>query len=604
MRKISLAATEMKSSLLVGLALAVITFALSQPSGSASGQQPGASSAATGNANSDQQGVAGIAPAENGTAANQPAVTILNDSSDDGWLPSIFSGAGALGCGLLGFATLLFVRRRQSKKAEALSSRMPDAISSRKTGKQKGAPVSSSRSASASAPAYDQRSDLRLPLPALAAPFGEDLVDQEVSELIRGQAHRMDVLSSRAPEDRQAIEASLIKVVNSANADEAARRRASEALEGYGFVARQSAALLVAPDAFERKSAARLLGDIKSAKALPFLLEALHDPESMVRNEAVASIGQLQVPMAIGALLDMARKHPDVPDALVSRALSACSFEGLSFLDPMIPEPALPAAGNNGHAMHEITGLKPISEVEELPESCDDPSLQEALTGLRSVEIGERSKAVKVLARYHVQSSVAALAATARHDEEASVRALAVSMLASINHESVFSVILIAMADDSREVRAAAARSLSRLSFDRADAYVRVIETSDAGTLRSVAQACINAGIVSQEIDRLASSDRRQAYEAFSLVSLLAEANMNEPIVEAIAHHPRTEVRLAAVHLLGTTDDPAVFRQLQQLAADEQMPEAVRAALLKAVNPALPESEDGLVTAQSTDGRH
>jgi len=35
------------------------------------------------------------------------------------------------------------------------------------------------------------------------------------------------------------------------------------------------------------------------------------------------------------------------------------------------------------------------------------------------------------------------------------------------------------LSDETREVRAAAARSLSRLSFDRADAYVRVIESGD-----------------------------------------------------------------------------------------------------------------------------
>ncbi len=33
--------------------------------------------------------------------------------------------------------------------------------------------------------------------------------------------------------------------------------------------------------------------------------------------------------------------------------------------------------------------------------------------------------------------------------------------------------------------------------------------------LRDVAEACIKAGIVSQGIDRLASTDRRQVYEAF-----------------------------------------------------------------------------------------
>ena len=50
--------------------------------------------------------------------------------------------------------------------------------------------------------------------------------------------------------------------------------------------------------------------------------------------------------------------------------------------------------------------------------------------------------------------------------------------------------------------------------------------------LRDVAEACIKAGIVSQGIDRLASTGRRQVYEAFSIVSLLTKANMIEPILD------------------------------------------------------------------------
>ena len=177
--------------------------------------------------------------------------------------------------------------------------------------------------------------------------YGAYRIDQEVGKLVLGQPHRMDVLASRAMDDRRAIETSLIKGVNSPDLDESARRRAREALEEYGFVARQCATLLLAPDAFERTSAARCLGEIKSEAALPFLLEGLYDSESIVRNQAVVSIGELKLPSAIGALLDMARTHPDVPSALLSRTLSACSVEGLDFFDAVIPEPSQLGMGHD-----------------------------------------------------------------------------------------------------------------------------------------------------------------------------------------------------------------------------------------------------------------
>src|SRR5205807_7095711 len=106
-----------------------------------------------------------------------------------------------------------------------------------------------------------------------------------------------------------------------------------QALEEYGFVARQSAALLLGRDAWERSSAARTLGQVGSQTSLPFLIEALHDADPVVRNQAVSSLGALKMPAAIGALLDIARRHPDIPAPLLSETLSACSVESLGFLD-------------------------------------------------------------------------------------------------------------------------------------------------------------------------------------------------------------------------------------------------------------------------------
>jgi HEAT repeat protein len=379
--------------------------------------------------------------------------------------------------------------------------------------------------------------------------------------------------------------------------DDKAQSRAREALEEYGFVARQCATLLLSPDAFERTTAARCLGEIKSPAALPFLLEGLYDPESIVRNQAVVSIGELKLPSAIGALLDIARTHPNVPSALLSRTLSACSVEGLDFFDALMPEPSLLGYGQVGSVIKEITHLEPPSSVEDLPVDSNDEILTQGLASLDSIDVETRSEALKILTQFRVQSAVEAISRVARHDSEPNIRSMAISSLGSINHESVFPAVLIGMADDSREVRAAAARSLNRLSFDRADAYVRVIETSDDETIRNVAKACIQAGIVSQNLDRLSNSDHRQAYETFSLICLLDKAKMNEPILNAIADHPNIDVRLKAVHLLACTGQPETFDQLRELAVKDGMREDVKTALLEAIyklDQARPKAEETL----------
>lgn len=425
---------------------------------------------------------------------------------------------------------------------------------------------------------------------AVAAPsvpsvlFGSYRIDQEIAKLAAGEPHAIDVLASRASDDRRAVETSLIKVMRSDESGEDGRRRARLALEEYGFVARQSAALLLAPDAYERASAARVLGEIRSVASLPFLLEALYDPESVVRQEVVSSLGSLRLPRAIGPLIDMARRYPEMPADSLRPALNACSVEtldlGTSHHDD---EPQF--TFSPGSFTGEIMGLEPPEAVEVLPEWLEDDSLADALERLNSVDVEARTVAAQSLAQFQVQRSVDALAAMSATDREPVVRAAAVTSLGVVNHESVFAPVLMALADDAREVRAAAARSLSRLSFNRADAYVRVIETSDAQTLRSVARACVKAGLAAQAVDRLTSTDRRQAYESFALLSLVVKSGEVAPALDAIANHADEEVRLSLLKLVLIMGRPVeLVEPLRRLASRERIPARVRASLLEAVS--------------------
>jgi HEAT repeat protein len=441
-------------------------------------------------------------------------------------------------------------------------------------------------SAAADKQAVDARSEetpaTRPVAPVQPALFGAYRVDQEVGKLVLGQAHRLDVLSSRAPDDRRALETSLIKAMNSAESGEDGRRRARQALEEYGFVARQCASLLLSHNAYDRASAARSLAEIGSQSSLPFLLEALYDTELIVRTEAVACLGTLKMPSAIGALLDMARRHPEMPAALLSSALSACSVECFDIFDSSTPERPLLDAGEGGY-FGEVTHLDSAHAVEALPEWFDNEELKEIIARLQDTDVEARAAAARQLSQYPVQRAVEALTALAAEDTEPAVRSAAVASLSEIEHESVFAPILMAFADEAREVRAAAARSLSRMNFDRSEGYVRLIETADADTLQKVASACIKAGMVGQAIDRMISEDRRLAYEAFSLLSLLAKANETEPLLEAINDHPEMGVRLALIRLLGTTAQPEIATQLRHLAVRDGMPEKVRAALMEVV---------------------
>jgi HEAT repeat protein len=528
-----------------------------------------------------------------GPAPAPPQSEIALQPADESFFSTIFSATSVLIVMVLGIVGLIVSRKFSSRprpakakkenkphvepqvEQESSNSSLAPVPQRRATDKREATPQT--------ALAVDRRTTgSHLTVATPDSLYGAYRIDQEVGKLVLGQPHRMDVLSSRAPDDRRAIESSLIKMIASSS-EENERRRAAEALEEYGFVARECATLLTSTDPFDRTTAARALGEIGSPDALPFLLEGLYDPESIVRNQSVASIGQLKVPRAIGALLDMARRHPDVPGDLVSQALSACSVEGLDFFDAAVPEPALLGDGRSNGFGFDINKLEPAAVVEALPEDSDDEGFAAALLSLQSEDVGERLEAAETLARFVAAKAVSALTMTARMDSEAAVRSQAVSSLAMINHESVFPAVLIGMADESREVRAAAARSLTHLSFERLDAFIRVLETEDYELQGAVARACIKSGIVSQAIDRLANSDRRQGFETFSIISLLAKAKSTEPVLDAIASHPNLDVRLATVRLLANTGEANVFEEFRQLALQEGLPEELRTALLEAM---------------------
>jgi HEAT repeat protein len=484
------------------------------------------------------------------------------DEAIDAFVIVFAGGLVISGVGLL--AVVLAATRRRSKTSDVTkhTARIVDAKQRTNLDRDPG----NSRSAATKRPAETVKK--------ASAGYGAYRIDQEVGKLVRGSAHGVEVFASRDPEDRRAIETSLLKTVTSAEFSEEERNRAREALEYYGFIARQCATLLSATHAFDRISAARILGDTGSPSALPFLLEALHDADSTVRNQVVLSIGDLRLPSSMGVLLDMARRHPDVPTNLLNRALSTSSTSGLAFLDES------PSASSSvDRTVFDIIELKPLSPVPDLPETSEEESFHEALTGLSSAESDVRREAAKVMAQFPTKESVTRLSEVVRVDGNADVKSTAANSLAAIDHPSVFPAIVLAMVDGSRMVEAAAARALSRVSFDRSEEYVRLLETADEQTLKAVSDACITSGNVQQNIERLANKDPYQAYEMFALVWLAVKAGQTEVVIESIASHPNLDVCLILIHLLTVTHQPEVLDALEQLGNRSDIRDELKIAL-------------------------
>lgn len=213
-----------------------------------------------------------------------------------------------------------------------------------------------------------------------------------------------------------------------------------------------------------------------------------------------------------------------------------------------------------------------------------DPSLMNAIEQANE-EFEEdesiREVSVRVLAAFKTRNSVDALSQIALYDLSATIRSKAVTALTEFDHESVFEAILLACADPTREVRAAAARGLFRLSFDRADAWKRIIATRDEFRMSHAARAATEAGIVLKSFDRLLHDDMKIAYEAFALTGLLIKAGETEQIFAAIRTSKDERVKFALIHVISVIKDERSLIGLKNMANETDIPNDLSAKIME-----------------------
>jgi HEAT repeat protein len=220
--------------------------------------------------------------------------------------------------------------------------------------------------------------------------------------------------------------------------------------------------------------------------------------------------------------------------------------------------------------INSFRDLMPSKLYEPLPLSNEAALLSAIEQANEEFEEDEsvRDLALRILVAYRTRNSVEALSQIALYDLSSSLRSKAVSTLTDFDHESVFEAILLACADPTREVRAAAARGLFRLSFDRADAWKRIIETNDEFRMSHAARAAIESGIVVKSFDRLVHEDLKVAYEAFTLVCLMIRSGETECMFDALKNHRDERVKFALLQVLKVQGDQRTLAALNKLSRE------------------------------------
>jgi hypothetical protein len=234
----------------------------------------------------------------------------------------------------------------------------------------------------------------------------------------------------------------------------------------------------------------------------------------------------------------------------------------------------------------DFKSLKPSKPFSKLSISNDEALISAIEQTHDEYEEDEevRELAVRILAAFKTRNSIESLSQVAIYDLSSSLRSKAINILTEFDHESVFETILLGCADPTREVRAAAARGLTRLSFDRTDAWTRIIETNEEGRIRQAARAAIEGGFVERSFDRLIHRDEKHAYEAFVLLYLIVKSGELEGLIEAIKNQKDPRVSSAILHIFKVSKDANTLATLYKLIENNHLPEELKVEIDKTIS--------------------
>ena len=163
-------------------------------------------------------------------------------------------------------------------------------------------------------------------------------------------------------------------------------------------------------------------------------------------------------------------------------------------------------------------------------------------------------------------------------------RAAALADLGEAGGSDAFALITKCFDDPSVEVRNAAARALHSWQPDLAASFTRALREASPERRRKIGAAIAGSGLAANAINSLSGEGRDRAYDAFSILFLMAKAGEVQPLMQAIAKHHDLKVRLTVVKLIGLSKQPHLLPGLRNMASHYQLPPEVHTAVMEAID--------------------
>lgn len=305
----------------------------------------------------------------------------------------------------------------------------------------------------------------------------------------------------------------------------------------------------------ERAHAAKLLGQLRYAPAVPALVSTLRDPyedETTVKAIAAEALAQVRESEAIPLLTHELRQIDEWSSPRIATALVQFGADAVPSLLELL-ESSEPAS--------LVWAIRVLGEI-------GDTRATQAI----SDELGHRNDSVRIaaadaLGKVADRRAIQALIQATLKDPATQVRAHAANSLGKIGDEAALGVLIAALGDPDHGTRLLALEALEMIRPPDTSAVERLLRDPNRELARRAAVALERLGYLERKLVELTSDDRETVRRAHAAVLELGRIGLTEAIVGHIGHpdfRVRAYVVLAASELriesansllLASTDD-------------------------------------------------
>lgn len=153
-----------------------------------------------------------------------------------------------------------------------------------------------------------------------------------------------------------------------------------------------------------------------------------------------------------------------------------------------------------------------------------------------------------------------------------------------IGVDDSFDLMVRSLDDPSPEARNVAVRAFYDFNPDLAASFLNnALIQGSPEERRNIGAALVASGLADQAVDKLTKEGQENAYNAFSLLFLVAKAGEVGPLMRVIEDHPNIQLRLAVIKLLALSGEQKIVTAFYGLAQRSSLPSEIRSAVREAI---------------------